>query len=171
MLRLTEEQFSAHQKRVAKPAIIPRKTRPGKPATPKKARKLTVLRDLRSEHQIQAAFVQRIKLLERRYPILRLGFAIPNAGAGAQSGQAGKLKAEGVRPGVPDWCLPITSVHSGGRGHTFGLWIEFKSAKGQLSAAQIEFMGMLGINAHQVYVCRDDAEAERIVLDYIGAAP
>ena len=142
-------------------------------AKPKKARKPTVLRDSRSEHQIQAAFVRRIILLERKYPILRLGFSIPNAGAGAQSGQAGKLKAEGVRPGVPDWCLPVPNgllEDPTGRRHSAALWIEFKSAKGKLTDAQIEFIGMLGINGHQVYVCRDDAQAERIVLDYIGVS-
>lgn len=165
-LRLTEKQLAEHQKRVRKPAAAPRKTRPGNPAGVKKAKSPVSLRDLRSEHQIQAAFVQRIKLLERRYPILKLSFAIPNAGAGAQSGQAGKLKAEGVRPGVPDWCLPVSTISCK---NGLGLWIEFKSARGRLSRAQIEYAESLRAQGHQVNVCRDDAEAERIVLDYIGA--
>jgi hypothetical protein len=42
-----------------------------------------------------------------------IGFFVchPNAGAGAQRGQAGKMKAEGVKAGVPDTFLAV--AHSG----------------------------------------------------------
>ena len=73
-----------------------------------------------TEHQEQCAVVQWAALQHGRYPELALLYAIPNAGAGAQRGQAGKMKAEGVKPGVPDLCLPVR------RGKCSGLYIEMK---------------------------------------------
>jgi hypothetical protein len=50
-------------------------------------------------------------------------FAIPNGGA-RHKAIAGKLRAEGVRAGVPDICLPVP------RGEYHGLFIELKRPKG-----------------------------------------
>ena len=41
-----------------------------------------------------------------RYPELRLLYHIPNGGSRGKA-EAGRFKAEGVKSGVPDLCLPV----------------------------------------------------------------
>src|SRR5262245_2454932 len=66
----------------------------------------------------------------------RLCFAIPNGGA-RDTITAGRLKAEGVKAGVPDCFLPVA------RGGWFGLFMEFKKPErektrnGGLSDSQV----------------------------------
>jgi hypothetical protein len=77
------------------------------------------------EHQEQAAVVLWWGYSCARYDLPDFAlYAVPNAGAGAQKGQAGKMKAEGVRKGIPDLCLAVP------RGRRHGLYIEMKRARG-----------------------------------------
>jgi len=74
-----------------------------------------------SEHAIQAAAVKFWELWASANGVdPRCLYAIPNAGAGAQRGQAGKMKAEGVRRGWPDLGLDLAC------GGFHGLRIEVK---------------------------------------------
>jgi hypothetical protein len=73
-----------------------------------------------SEHEIQKAIVQYLALKNLCY------FAVPNGGH-RHIVVASKLKAEGVRSGVPD----IALIH---QGHYYG--IEVKTLKGRLSDSQ-----------------------------------
>lgn len=64
-------------------------------------------------------------------PELEYAFAVPNGGQ--RTGKFGaaatgaKFKAEGVKPGVPDVCVPITLWAKDRSGFACcGLWIEFK---------------------------------------------
>lgn len=75
-----------------------------------------------TEHQEQVAVMAWAGYCEKTWPELSLLHAIPNAGAGAQRGQAGKMRAEGVKRGVPDLCLPVK------RKAFSGLYIEMKRA-------------------------------------------
>lgn len=70
--------------------------------------------ELKTEHEEQREFVQWFR---QTYPAVRI-FAIPNGGHRSLS-QAGRLKAEGVSPGVPDLFIPA-----------WKLWIEMKREKG-----------------------------------------
>ena len=82
-----------------------------------------------TEHQDQVAVIQWWESFSSSKELdLRLLFAVPNAGAGAQRGQAGKMKAEGVRPGVPDLflALPMPSQANPGAMIFAGLFIELK---------------------------------------------
>ena len=72
-----------------------------------------------SEHDEQSAIFEWAALMQGAYPELGLLFAIPNGGK-RDKATAGKLKAEGVKAGVPDMCLPV----SNGKYH--GLFIELK---------------------------------------------
>ena len=51
-----------------------------------------------------------------RYPELKLLYHVPNGGSRKKS-EAGRFKAEGVKAGVPDLCLPVA------RGCSHGLYI------------------------------------------------
>lgn len=72
-----------------------------------------------SEHAHQAAIMQWTVFNRKHFPGLDLLFAVPNGGD-RQISVAASLKAEGVKSGVPDLCLPVP-LH----GYA-GLWIELK---------------------------------------------
>lgn len=57
-----------------------------------------------------------------KYPELKLLYHVPNGGSRKKS-EAGRFKAEGVKAGVPDLCLPVA------RGGYHGLYIELKRLK------------------------------------------
>ena len=57
------------------------------------------------------------------YPELTLMFHIPNGGKRSKA-EAGRFRAEGVKSGVPDICLPVA------RGGYHGLFIELKRQHG-----------------------------------------
>ena len=113
------------------------------------------------EHDIQAAFVTWCRLNEKLLPALKLAFAVPNGGH-RHVATAARLKAEGVRAGVPDWCLPVA------RGPYIGLWIEMKSGKNKPSDAQVEYIAMLRDARHQVFVCNDWLDAANFVKMYLA---
>lgn len=80
----------------------------------------------------------------KKYPELRWFHAIPNGGSRGDTAQSraiagGKMKAGGVKPGVPDTLLPVA------RGGCHGLYIELKKPSrereknGGASDPQIEF--------------------------------
>ena len=116
-----------------------------------------------TEHQIQAAFVEWCRLHERHYERhyfgLFMGFAVPNGGL-RNKNVAQKLKAEGVRAGVLDWCLPVPM------GKYCGLFIEFKSKKGVLSADQREEIAYLKIFGWKTVVCHTTEEAIEAIKTY-----
>lgn len=74
-----------------------------------------------AEHEEQVRVFEWAAENEERYPQLRYMFAIPNGGH-RHPAVAAKLKAEGVKSGVPDICLPCP------RKGRHGLFIEMKRA-------------------------------------------
>ena len=71
------------------------------------------------EHNEQVALIQWCKLHERKYPGLELLYATPNAGKRTPR-QGAWMKAEGMKAGVPDLCLPVA------RGKYHAMYIEMK---------------------------------------------
>ena len=119
-----------------------------------------------TEHKIQSAFVEWCQWNEGRLPALKWGFAVPNGGA-RHPAVAAKLKAEGVRPGVPDWWLPVKK-QSGLSSYQFtGLVIEFKSKQGRVSDAQREYIDFLRSEHWFVEVCYSTEEAINTVERYL----
>lgn len=83
---------------------------------------------LKTEHEEQREYV---RWFRQTYPGVRI-MAIPNGGA-RSAATAGRLKAEGVSPGVPDLFIPA-----------WGLWVEMKRAKGgKVSPEQKEWHAYL----------------------------
>jgi len=98
-----------------------------------------------------------------KFPELRLLHAIPNGGY-RNKAEAARLKAQGVKAGVPDICLPVA------RGGWHGLYIELKRDDGK-SGASVEQKRWLDDLAGQGYVammCHGWANAASVVLAYLG---
>lgn len=112
------------------------------------------------ESAIQRAFIQWCRLNEKRYPALKLAYSIPNGGKRSII-TATILKAEGARPGVPDWILPAATETA------IGLAIEFKAGKGKLSPAQAEYIDLMRKYGHQVEICNDATMAIATVEAYL----
>jgi len=90
-----------------------------------------------TEHAEQVTFLSQF---EKSYPGVRI-FAVPNGGFRNKS-VAVKLKAEGVRKGVPDLFIPA-----------WNLWIEMKRTKGgSLSPDQKDWISYLESVGHTVIV-------------------
>ena len=54
-----------------------------------------------------------------RFPELALLYHVPNGGS-RKKAEAGRFRAEGVKAGVPDLCLPVARGGFHGSGSTFG---------------------------------------------------
>ena len=93
---------------------------------------------------------------------LHLAFAIPNGGE-RNKAVAAKLKAEGVKPGVPDICVPVAV------GSWHGLYVEMKKIGGKASDEQKEWNRALTLNGYRVYLCEGwRMAAEAIQLYIVG---
>ncbi len=123
-----------------------------------------------SEHDEQTELFRWLKSMEGQYPNLKYIFAIPNGAALAArstkgkrfSLQASKLKAEGMRRGVPDVCVPIP------RGKYHGLWIEMKFGRNGLTQEQLDFLVALEIMGHKTCTCYGADEAKAVIRGYLG---
>lgn len=107
-----------------------------------------------------------------QYPELEFLHAVPNGAklpyartsSGHYSKQAMKLKAEGLKRGVPDLCFPFPrcSYH--------GLYIEMKALDGEPSADQIKFVDFL--NTQGFLACFTYGwEAGKTVLEWYLEQP
>lgn len=112
-----------------------------------------------SEHHEQAAFFAWAEL--QKFDGIELMHAVPNGGA-RHPAVAGKLKAEGVKPGVPDVLWPLA------RGGFIGLAIEFKHGDGNPTKEQRERITRLQKEGWCVAVCWDWQAAARMVRGYAG---
>ena len=114
-----------------------------------------------SEDEIQKAFIKAISLqLQPTFPCLELAFHPPNGGR-RDMREAAKFRSLGVRPGVPDWILPVP------RGRFSGLMIEFKSAQGSVSEHQRHYMAMATIEGWLCVVHKDWYVALQEVKAYL----
>ena len=92
-------------------------------------------------------------------------YAVPNGG-NRNIVTARKLKAEGVKPGVPDVCLPVP------RGDYHGLYVEMKRQKGGVvSPEQKAWLQALKGQGYRAEVCKGAAEAWDVIREYIQAQP
>ncbi len=99
-----------------------------------------------------------------KYRELTLLHHIPNGGS-RNKAEAVKLKQMGVRPGVPDLCLPIP------KGIYAGLYIEMKYADGRIEKAQREFLKEAAQYGHFCVVCYEADVAISIIEEYVNLLP
>lgn len=96
-----------------------------------------------------------------RLPELARLFHVPNGGSRGPA-EAGRFKAMGVKPGVPDVFLDVP------RGGFHGLRIEMKRRRGGvLSDEQAEWLDYYNANGYRAVVCYGWDEARMEIEDYL----
>ena len=114
-----------------------------------------------TEHEEQVALFQWAAANEGEHEELKLLFAVPNGGYRPMT-TAAQLKAEGVRSGVPDCCLPVA------RGRFHSLWIEMKRKPNRPTEAQEHWISTLRDYGHSAVVCYGAQEAIDVIKAYLG---
>lgn len=114
-----------------------------------------------SEHDAQKQLIQLANLHQRQHQELSRLHAIPNGGHRSKAA-AGKMKAEGQRPGVPDLCLPVP------RGPLHGLYVEMKTASGSASPDQKDWLTHLHRNRYAAHLTNCPQRALQIILEYLN---
>lgn len=100
-----------------------------------------------SEHQIQTALIDYLSIAAK--PDVYY-FAVPNGGHRHMS-VASKLKAEGVKRGVPDLCFLLPAGKTG--------WLEMKAKGGSVTPEQRAFGAMCKLLGHEFGVAKSIDEA------------
>lgn len=113
-----------------------------------------------SEHEHQVALFAWAEGATDRWPELALMFAIANGGKRG-SGEAGKLKAEGVKRGVPDLCLPVP------RSVWHGLYVELKRVGGKPDERQLEWRAQLRAQGYRSEIVEGWQAARDLIVRYL----
>ena len=114
-----------------------------------------------TEAQEQITLINWAELQSGKYPELKLLYHVPN-GSSRSKAEAGRLRAEGVKAGVPDLCLPVP------RGKYLGLYCELKRQRGgRASDNQVEWLDALSKQGYQVALCRGWEAAAETILKYL----
>lgn len=124
-----------------------------------------------TEHAHQVALMQQCAIHKDKYPELAspLFFAIPNGGSRGDSAhtakiQGGKLKGEGVKPGVSDLFLAVP------RGQYAGFFLEMKKLRGKgvgPSKEQLEFIDLVKSQCYYATVAYGWQEAWNELVNYL----
>lgn len=94
-------------------------------------------------------------------PELKLMFHVPNGGW-RKPREAARLKREGVKPGVPDVCLPVP------KGMYHGLWIEMKAKGNYPTPEQRIWLKNLNLQGYYAVCCHCWEEAKNVIENYLG---
>ena len=119
-----------------------------------------------NEDAHQTALFMWIALNAQQYPKLTLAFAIPNGGQ-RHKATAAKLKATGVKKGVPDLLLPVA------RHGLHGLFIELKrpasqgKRKGATADEQDAWIAKLRGERYGACTCYGWEQARDVLLQWI----
>ena len=101
---------------------------------------------------------------QTQYEELKLMYHVPNEGKRSAVTGA-RLKQAGLKPGVPDVCLP--TAHGG----YIGLYIEMKVKPNKPTDNQKQWLRALREAGHFVAVCYTWEEAKDLIEEYIGLPP
>lgn len=123
---------------------------------------MTARRNAPTEADEQTALFSWAAYNRRKYPELELLFHIPNEGKRTVINGA-RLKAQGMKPGVPDICLPVPNLK-----YT-ALYIELKRRNGgKVSDAQRGWIAALNRVGCRAVVCHGWDEAREEIESYLG---
>lgn len=116
-----------------------------------------------NEDQEQAWVIQWAKRNTQAWPELAWLFHIPNGGGRTHS-QGALLKLTGVKPGVPDLCLPVP------RNGKCGLYVEMKSLSDRATASpeQKKWLEYLDSQNYEIALCRGFEAARAAIAKYLG---
>jgi hypothetical protein len=104
------------------------------------------------------------EIAKGQMPELELLFAIPNGGS-RDHREAARMKAAGVKAGVPDICLPVP------RGGSSGLFVELKRGSGgRVSSEQRAWLQALAEQGYAVRICFGFDEAVSAITRYLQPA-
>ena len=122
------------------------------------------------EHDMQVALFRWATAMRGQHPELYLLYAVPNGSSRtmytAKNGkrfapEGMRMRAEGMKAGVPDVCLPVPRRASG------SLYIEMKAEKGATSEAQDEWISRLRSAGNNVEICRSTDAAIKVIENYL----
>lgn len=119
-------------------------------------------RDL--EHQEQVALFNWAAYFTEKCPALGMTLAIPNGGL-RNKAVAGKMKAEGVKAGVPDIFLPVPMRVDP------GLFIEMKIKPNRTTQNQERWLRKLSERGYLCLVCYSWREAAKEICEYLELDP
>lgn len=97
-------------------------------------------------------------------PIADLAWHTPNGGK-RNAREAARLKAMGVKPGVPDVFIAIP------RGEHAGLFVELKAGRNGATPSQMATMADLASAGFSVALAMGWVEAAAVIADYLGVRP
>ena len=119
---------------------------------------------LPSEAEEQRALFRWAALAAGAHPELRLLYHVPNEGR--RSVVTGRrMKAEGMKPGVPDICLPVA------RGGHHALYIELKRREGgRVTESQRQWLSDLTDAGNRAVVCKGWDAAREEIEQYMRGA-
>ena len=114
----------------------------------------------RSEATEQVRVINWSRAYTADFPELKLLYHIPNGGSRNQL-EAQNLKAQGVKAGVPDLCLPVP------HGGFHGLYIEMKYGKNKTTEKQDWWLEQLEAQGYDTAVCYGADEAMDKIAGYL----
>ncbi len=112
------------------------------------------------ESNEQQALFRWAEFFENYHPELKLMYHVPNEGLRTKANGA-RLKAEGMKAGVPDICLPCA------RGGFHGLYIEMKAGNGKPTHKQQQWIADLNAEGYYAVICYGWEAAQKVIVMYL----
>jgi hypothetical protein len=107
-----------------------------------------------SERELQQALVEWARMQPSEASLL---YAVPNG-----QYRPGQAPEPGLKPGVPDLCLPVPSREHG------ALYLELKVGSNTTTDAQEEMIEKLRAAGNRVVVCRELQNAMNTIREYLS---
>lgn len=117
-------------------------------------------RTMGPEDRAQQSVFEWAQWMQAQYPELEYMYAVPNGGY-RHKATACILKLTGVKPGVPDICLPAA------HGKYHGLYVEMKAKGGTESEFQKKYIKYLNSAGYLAVTCWGNHEATDTIERYL----